>query len=94
MNSQSTAYLVSDETVSAYGAALASLVSLMLGRLAREQPGACRGVASAYRSGTLRLKLVTTLAHGLEHELALSAVDAHGNESALATVVVSAASPS
>ncbi|MBS0375314.1 MAG: hypothetical protein JSR73_12105 [Proteobacteria bacterium] len=91
--STSTAYIVSDETVTAYGAALASLVSLMLGRLAREQPGVCRDVANAYRSGGLRLRLVTTLAHGAQHELALSAVDARGQESALGSVVVNAAPP-
>jgi len=87
----STAYIVKDDTVAAYGTALASLVSLMLGRLARERPGTSRKVAAAYRSGELRLRLVTTLAHGAEHELALSAIDARGNETALATVVVNGA---
>jgi hypothetical protein len=88
---RSTAYVTRDETVATYGAALASLVSLMLARLAREAPGMSREVATAYRSGELRLRLVTTLAHGVEHELALNAVDKHGNEETLATVVVNAA---
>ena len=86
-----TSYLVSDDTVAAYGAALASLVGLMLGRLARERPGVSRTVAGAYRKGDLRLRLVTTLAHGTQHELALCALDNRGNESTLATVVVNAA---
>jgi len=89
--SESTAYIVRDNTVATYGTALASLVGLMLGRLARERPGTSRQVAAAYRSGELRLRLVTTLAHGVEHELALSALDGRGNETALATVIVSAA---
>ena len=82
--------LVSDDTLAAYGAALAGLVGLMLRRLAREQPGVSRKVAGAYRTGDVRLRLVTTLAHGAQHELALCALDSRGNESTLATVVVSA----
>ena len=89
--SGSTGYIVRDDTVATYGAALASLVGLMLGRLARERPGMSRKVAAAYRTGELRLRLVTTLAHGVEHELALSALDARGKETALATVIVNAA---
>ena len=89
--SGSTAYVVKDETVAAYGAALASLVGLMLGRLARERPGMSRKVVAAYRSGDLRLRLVTTLAHGTGHELALSAMDGRGKETPLATVVVNSA---
>ena len=88
---QPTSYLVKDDTVAAYGAALASLVGLMLSRLARDKPGVSRRVAAAYRSGELRLRLVTTLAHGHQHELALCEIDSRGNESTLATVVVSAA---
>ena len=84
-------YLGNDDTVAAYGAALAALVGRMLSRLAREQPGVSRDVAGAYHAGDVRLRLVTTLEHGLEHELALSAVDGRGNETTLARVVVSAA---
>jgi hypothetical protein len=83
--------MVKDETVAAYGAALAALVSLMLSRLAREQPGASRILAGAYRKGEMRLRLVTTLAHGAQHELALTALDSHDAETVLATVVVNAA---
>jgi len=83
-------YLVKGETVAAYGSALASLVSLVLSRLAREQPGVSRAVASAYRAGEVRLRLVTTLAHGAQHELALTALDRHDRETTLATVVVNA----
>jgi hypothetical protein len=83
--------MVKDETVAAYGAALASLVGLMLSRLAREQPGVSRSVAGAYRKGDMRLRLVTTLAHGAQHELALCAIDNRDQETTLATVVVNAA---
>jgi len=86
-----TAYMVNDETLAAYGGALASLVTLMLSRLAREQPGASQRAAVAYRQGTVRLKLVTTLAYGAQHELVLSALDERGNDEPLATVVVNAA---
>ena len=83
-------YLVKGETVAAYGSALASLVSLMLSRLARDQPGVSQSVASAYRNGDVRLRLVTTLAYGEQHELALCALDPRDNETTLATVVVNA----
>ena len=83
--------MVNDETLTAYGGALAALVGLMLSRLAREQPGVSRKVAGAYRAGEARLRLVTTLAHGAQHELALCALDSRGNETTLATVVVNAA---
>jgi hypothetical protein len=84
-----TSYMVTDDTLAAYGASLGSLVSLMLSRLAREQPGESRRVAGAYRNGTVRLRLVTTLAHGAEHQLALTELDDRGNENTLLTVVVS-----
>jgi len=84
-------YLGNDDTVTAYGAALAALVGRMLSRLAREQPGVSGSVAGAYRAGDVRLRLVTTLAHGVQHELALSALDSRGNETTLATVVVNPA---
>jgi hypothetical protein len=84
-------FMVSDDTVASYGAALGSLVSLMLSRLAREKPGVSRTVAGAYRAGDVRLQLVTTLAHGAQHELALSALDSDGTATTLATVVVNAA---
>jgi hypothetical protein len=86
-----TAYMVNDDTVAGYGTALASLVSLMLNRLAREKPGVAQKFAGAYRKGEVRLRLVTTLAHRAQHELALSALDSRGNETTLATVVVNAA---
>jgi hypothetical protein len=86
-----TSYMVNDDTLAAYGAALASLVGLMLSRLAREQPGVSQRVAGAYRKGDVRLRLITTLAHGAQHELALCALDSHGDETTLATVVVNAA---
>lgn len=84
-------YLGNDDTVAAYGAALAALVARMLSRLAREQPGVSGTVAGAYRAGDVRLRLVTTLAHGAQHELALSALDRRGEETTLATVVVNTA---
>lgn len=83
-------YLVKGETVQAYGSALAELVSLMLSRLARDQPGVSQTVASAYRKGDVKLRLVTTLAYGTQHELALCAIDPKNNETTLATVVVNA----
>ena len=86
-----TSYMVNDDTLAAYGAALASVVGLMLRRLARDQPGVSRKVAGGYRTGDLRLRLVTTLAHGAQHELALCALDSRGDETTLATVVVNAA---
>jgi len=86
-------YLGNDETVTAYGTALAALVSRMLTRLAREQPGVSGSVAGAYRAGDVRLRLVTTLAHGVQHELALSALDSRGNETTLATFLVNANLP-
>jgi hypothetical protein len=84
-------YMVKDDTVAAYGAALAALVGLILSRLAREQPGVSGTVAGAYRAGDVRLRLVTTLAHGAQHELALSALDDRGFETTLATVMINAA---
>jgi len=87
---ESTSYPVNDDTLAAFGAALGPLVTVMLSRLAREQPGVSRRVATGYRSGELRLRLVTTLAHGTQHELTLRAVDRDGNESTLANVVISA----
>jgi hypothetical protein len=86
-------FLGNDDTVTAYGAALAPLVGRMLSRLAREQPGVSGSVAGAYRAGEVRLRLVTTLAHGMQHELMLCAVDGRGNETTLATVVVNATVP-
>jgi hypothetical protein len=83
-------FLGNDETVTAYGAAIAPLVGRMLSRLAREQPGVSGSVAGAYRAGDVRLRLVTTLAHGTQHELMLCAVDQRGNETTLATVLVNA----
>ncbi|GEM_PF-6900481 len=88
---ESTSYPVNDDTLATYGTALAGLVSLMLNRLAREQPGVSRKVATGYRSGELKLQLLTTLAHGSQHELTLRAVDKEGRESTLANVVVTAA---
>jgi len=85
-----TTYMVNDDTVAAYGSALASLVSLMLSRLARDHPGLSRRVAAGYRSGEVRLQLVTTLAFGAQHELALRELDSRGDSKTLATVVVSA----
>ncbi len=86
-------FLGNDDTVTAYGAALAPLVGRMLSRLAREQPGVSGSVAGAYRAGDVRLRLVTTLAHGLQHELVLCALDSRGNVTTLATVLVSSAVP-
>ena len=83
-------FMVKGEAVAAYGTALASLVSLMLSRLAREQPGVSQTVATRYSKGDLRLQLVTTLKYGAQHELALRSIDSHDIEMTLATVVVNA----
>ena len=87
------AYVVKDDALAAYGAALGPLVGLMLTRLARDQPGVARRVAAAYRNGEVRLQVITTLAHGAQHELALCAFDGAGNLETLAAVVVDAAVP-
>lgn len=91
--SDSTAYVVKDDILAAYGAALASLVGLMLNRVAKEKPGISQQAAVAYRKGNVRLQLVTTLSYGTAHELVLSAVDQRGNQDTLATVVVDATVP-
>ncbi len=83
-------YMVKGETVQAYGSALASLVALMLSRIARDKPGVSQTVATAYRKGDVRLRLVTTLTYGAQHELSLTSLDSRDRETILATVVVNA----